>query len=453
MIGFTAGISLLTGLLFSLAPALQSTKPALLTALKENTAGAGLSRYGLRNVLVVVQVALSLLLVIGAGLFLRSLDSLRDIEAGFRRDHTVIASIDPSRNGYKGQRLRDFYQRMLAAAERIPGVQSAALANITPLGGSRWNSGFFPEGYEFKQTDKRYVDMNAVGPRFFETMGIPLVAGREFRDEDNPSTSEPPPTTFNPGFRPPETGPRFVIVNESFAKRFFAGRNPIGMHVTRDEKYDAATAYEVVGVVKDVHYFGLRQDAEPMMYVAVWREQANTRALVLRTGQQAAGIPDALRREVTAIDPAIPVMSMRTIEQQIDNNIMEDRLMTTLSGFFGVLALLLAAVGLYGVISYSVTRRTREIGIRMALGAERSSVVWLVGRHAAALVLIGAAIGIPSALALSKLVKTFLFGVGPRDTTAIVASLAVLLLVAAVASAIPARRATRVDPMVALRQD
>ena len=226
LMGFTAGISLLTGLLFSLAPALQSTKPALVTALKENTAGAGLSRFGLRNILVVVQVALSLLLVIGAGLFLRSLGSLHDIEAGFRRDHTVIASIDPGRNGYRGQRLRDFYQRLLASAEWIPGVQSAALANITPLGGSRWNDGFAPEGYEFQKGDKRHVDMNAVGPRFFETMGIPLLAGREFRDEDNPATSQAPPTTFMPGFRPPETGPRFAIINESFAKRYFAGRNP-----------------------------------------------------------------------------------------------------------------------------------------------------------------------------------------------------------------------------------
>src|ERR1041384_245337 len=186
--------------------------------------------------------------------------------------------------------------------------------------------------------------MNAVGPRYFETMGIPLLAGREFRDEDSPATSEPPATTFNPGFRPPETGPRFVIVNEGFAKRFFAGRNPIGLHVARDEKYDAATAYEVVGVVKDVHYFGLRELTEPRVYVAIWREQANSRALVLRTSARAFGIEDALRREVTAIDPAVPVMNTRTIEQQIDNNIMEDRLMTTLSGFFGVLALLLAAV-------------------------------------------------------------------------------------------------------------
>ena len=225
------------------------------------------------------------------------------------------------------------------------------------------------------------------------------------------------------------------------------------MHVSRTEKYDAAQAYEVVGVVGDVHYFGLRQEPQPMMYLPVWRNGANPKVLVLRTSAQAAGTGDALRRAVTAIDPAIPVMNLRTIEQQIDNNIMEDRLMGALSGFFGGLALLLAAVGLYGVISYSVTRRTREIGIRMALGAERGSMLWLVARHAAMLVLAGAAVGIPAALALSKLVKAFLYGIGPQDTTAIASSAAALLLVAAVASAIPARRAAMVDPMVALRQD
>ncbi len=174
------------------------------------------------------------------------------------------------------------------------------------------------------------------------------------------------------------------------------------MHVSRTEKYDPAQAYEVVGMVKDVRYFGLRKATEPMMYVAVWRENASGRTLVLRTGPQAAGVADAVRREVTALDAAVPVLSFRSIEQQIDNNIMEDRLLTTLSGFSACLALLISAVGLYGVVSYAVTRRTREIGIRMALGAERRSVVWLVGRHAVALVLLGAAIGIPAALAMSK---------------------------------------------------
>jgi len=343
LFGFTTAISLLTGLLFGLAPALQSTKPSLLTALKENTPGAGSSRLSLRNALVVVQVALSLLLVIGAGLFLRSLDSLRDIEAGFRRDRTLMVMTDPSRNGYAGQRLRDFYQRLLAGVEHAPGVRSASLGSITPLGGSRWNGSFAVEGYEFKRGERNYVDMNAVGPRFFETVGIPLLAGREFRAEDSPATSEAPPSTPLPGRRPEPPGPRVTIVNESFAKRFFGGRNPIGMHVTFDEKYDPARAYEVVGVVKDVHYFGLREATEPMAYMAIWRDGAGSKVLCLRVDNGAAAA-EAVRRQVTALDPAIPVMSMRTIEQQIDNNILEDRLMTTLSGFFGGLALLLAAV-------------------------------------------------------------------------------------------------------------
>ena len=399
-------------------------------------------------------MALSLLLVIGAGLFVRSLDQLRTPEAGFRRDHTVISFVEPSRNGYQGQRLRDFYQRLLSAVERTPGVRSASLASITPLGGSQWNDFFTVEGYQFQPADKRYVDMNAVGPRYFETLGIALVAGREFRDEDSPAVSADPPVILTPGaVRPLPPGPRVTIINESMARHFFAGRNPLGLHICMDEKYDAARAYEIVGVVKDVRYFGLRRATEPMVYLPVWSRDPGSRALCIRTADAGAGIADAVRRHVTALDPSVPLMATRTIEQQIDNNVLEDRLLTTLSGFFGGLALLLAAVGLYGVISYAVTRRTREIGIRMALGAERSSVVWLVARYAAGVVLVGAAIGVPAALALSRLVKTFLYGISAQDPTAIVVATATLLLAAGVASLLPALRATKVDPMTALRHE
>ena len=280
LIGFTAAVSLLTGILFGLAPALQSTRPSLTLALKEGTPGAGSSRFGLRNVLVVVQVALSLLLVIGAGLFVRSMDQLRSIEAGFRRDHAMVVMVDPTRAGYKGQRTRDFYQRLLAATERTPGVRSASLASITPLSGSRWNGDFTVEGYQFQPSDKKYVDMNAVGPRFFETMGIPLLSGREFRDEDSPATSEAPPETLEVGGQSPESGPRFAIVNESFAKRFFAGRNPLGLHVCLDEKYDPARAYEIVGVVGDAHYFGLREATEPMIYTPSMEDTAQRKGAV-----------------------------------------------------------------------------------------------------------------------------------------------------------------------------
>jgi ABC-type antimicrobial peptide transport system permease subunit len=219
------------------------------------------------------------------------------------------------------------------------------------------------------------------------------------------------------------------------------------------ENYDPSRAYEIIGVVKDVHYFGLREATEPMVYVSIWRQGAGFSLLCVRTSAQNSGLTDAIRRAITAIDSEVPLLSTRTIEQEIDNNILVDRLLTTLSGFFAVLALLLAAVGLYGVISYAVTRRTREFGLRMALGAERSSVIWLVARYTAVLVLSGAAIGVPTALALSKLVKSFLFGITAQDPTAIVAATLTLIFAGALASFVPTWRATRVDPMVALRHE
>ena len=453
LLGFAIAISVLTGVLFGIAPALQCTRPDLVPSLKEDIPGSG-SRQGLRKALVVLQVALSLLLLVGAGLFVRSLGKLRDIDPGFRRENTVIISVDPSRNGYKGQRLREFYERLRHSTERLPGVRSMSLASITPLGGSRWNSDVSIEGYQWKPGDKKYIDMNAVGPRYFETIGIPLVLGRDFRDEDNPPYSLDPPQSFQPGVRPPEPpGPRVIIITESLAKRFFEGRSPIGMHICMDEKYDAARAYEIVGVVREAYYFGLREAPEGMIYQPVWRAGAGSREVTIRTGREAPGIVAAVRREVTALDPAIPVLNSRTIEQQIDNNILEDRLIATLSSFFGVLALLLAGVGLYGVISYAVTRRTREIGIRMALGAERPTVVWLVVRDAALLVIAGAAIGIPSALAVTRLVKAFLYGISAQDPVTMVIGTAVLAGVAVIASLAPAWRATRVDPVIALRYE
>ncbi len=454
LFGFTAGVSLLTGILFGLVPAVQSTRPSLTLALKEGTPGAGSSRFGLRNALVVVQVALSLLLVIGAGLFARSVGQLRSITPGFRSDHTTVVNVDPTRSGYKPPRTRDFYQRLLESTARTPGVLSASLANITPLAGSRWNDDVVVEGHTWKPDDKvRYTDMNAVGPRFFETMGIPLLDGREFRDEDSPSTTDPNPPQPGPRAERPDPAPRVVIVNQSFAKRWFPNRSAVGGRLCLLEKYDPSKAYEIVGVVGDVHYFGLREKTEAMVYLPVWKANPGGRSLVIRTSDNAPGVVDAVRRHVASLDPTIPVTAAWTVEQYVDNNIQIDRLLATLSGFFGLLALLLAAVGLYGVISYSVTRRTREIGVRMALGAERVSVLWLVARYAGGLVLTGAAIGIPAALALSKFVKSFLFGIGAQDAAAIVGATVTLVAAAALAAYVPARRATSVDPIVALRHE
>lgn len=455
LLAFTFAVSLITGVLYGIAPALKSTKPDLIHALKDDSPGAaGPSRLTLSNALVVTQVALSLVLLIGTGLFVRSLGQLHDIDSGFRADNTLVVTVDPKHNGYKGQRLRDFYERLRPNIENLPGVQSVSLAEITPLAGSRWNGDVNVEGYEWKDDEKKYVDMNAVGPRYFETVGIPLLQGREFRDEDNPAYSLDPPEKFIPGVEPPEPpGPRVVIVNESFAKRFFEGRNPIGGHLVADEKYKPERAYEIIGVAKDAHYFGLREENEPMIYFAIWRPEARSRSICIRTTRDSAQLAAGISREVSAIDSGIPVLSIRSMDQEIDNDILVDRLIATLSSFFGLLALLLAGVGLYGVISYGVTRRTREIGIRMALGAQRGSVLWLVMRRAAAFLLIGAVIGVPAALFATRLVKSFLYGISTQDPIAIVGATLVLGAVTALASFLPARRATKVDPMVALRHE
>ena len=456
MLGFSFAVSLLAGVLAGLAPGMQATRPALVPALKDDVPGrSGSSRVLLRRLLVVTQVALSLILVIGSGLFARSLGNLRNLDPGFRREQTLVASVDPGRNGLKGQRLHDFYERLRTEAAALPGVRSVSLAAITPLAGMRWNEDFAVEGYAFKAGEEHYVDMNAVGPRYFETVGIPVLLGREFRDEDNPTiVPEPRDRIPSPGEQEPEApGPRVAIVSESFASRFLAGGSPIGRRLSLTEKYDPSRAYEVIGVVKDARYFGLKEAAEPMVYVPTWRGGLSTRSLCVRSSAPVGAVVEALRRTVRGIDAAVPLLSARTMEDQIDTDIVQERLMATLVGIFGALALLLASVGLYGVIAYLVTRRTREIGIRLALGAARSNVLRLVVGDALLLVGVGAAIGVAGAVALSRLVRKLLYGISPEDPWTIALCVVALGLVALLAVMVPVRRALGVHPSVALRYE
>jgi predicted permease len=297
--------------------------------------------------------------------------------------------------------------------------------------------------------------MNAVGPRYFETVGIPLLLGREFRDEDSPAVVPDPPETLGAGRgEPPEPpGPRVAIVTESFARKFLAGGSPLGRRFSLTEKYEPGRAYEVVGVVKDAHYFGLREATEPMVYLPTWRGGLLSKAVCIRLAADVAGLTESLRRAITGIDPAIPLLSARTIEEQVDADILQERLMATLAGFFGSLALLLASVGLYGVISYLVTTRTREIGIRLALGAPRASVLRLVVGDAALLVAVGATLGLGAAVGLSRLVSSLLYGISPQDPATIAGGVAGLCLVATLAVLIPVRRALRVHPSEALRYE
>jgi len=295
------------------------------------------------------------------------------------------------------------------------------------------------------------VDFNSVSSRFFETLGIPILAGRDFRDQDNPAFTVDPKAKADPD--EVRSRPRVVIVNQSFAKKFFAGRQAVGGRLCRGDKCKMEDAYEIVGVVKDVMYYGVRKATEPMLYIPVWRDGSGQRQLLVRTTANPERVVGSIRREAAALDPAIPVLQTLTMSDQFDNNIAQERMLTTLCGFFGVLAVLLAAIGLYGVMAHAVARRVREIGIRMALGARAGEVRWLILRETVLMVVSGAAIGLPTAYFCTRLVQTYLYGLTPQDPLTTAGSVALLLALTALAGYIPARRATRIDPMVALRYD
>ncbi len=454
VLAFTMGITALTGILAGLVPAIQVSRPSVVPALKTDTAGAtGASRATLRRLLVAGQVAVSLLLLVGAALFARSLANLESLDLGFRRDRLAVVSVDPGRNGYKGQRLRDFYERLREELERLPGVESAAVGAVSPLAGMRWNGDVAVETQQAAPVGDRSVDMNAVGPRFFETMGIPLILGREFVPEDNPAVLPDPPERPS---REPQSelpGPLRAIVNESFARRFLAGGSPLGRRVSLTETFDASRAYEVVGVVRDVRYFGIKEEPGPMLYVPVWRGWTGAASLAVRTRGDASGLAESVRAILAGIDPAVPLRSVRTAREQVDADIVQERLVASLAIAFGGLALLLAAVGLYGVIAYLVACRTREIGIRLALGAGRASVLRLVTWDAAIVTGAGTAVGLGAALAMATLVKSLLYGIDPRDPATVAAGVAVLIAVSAVAVLVPARRALAIEPNQALREE
>ena len=452
---FSFGISLAAGLVCGLVPALQATRPNLTSALKAEAPVIGRIRFDLRRALVVLQVAISLLLLIGAGLFVRSLQNLKNLDTGFLRQSVLVVSVNPQDSGYKGQRLRDYYERLLAGAQRFPGVRRASLAQITPLAGSRWNSGITVEGYDRKADEKPWVDFNSVTAGYFDTLGIPMLLGRDFRAEDNPPfTPDPKPRTDKSDKKEKLGPPALVaIVNEAFVKHYFGSRNPIGLHFSQGSSLDLTNAFEIVGVVRDARYFNIRKSVEPMVYVPVWRFGSSFETLCIRSVGKPEQLVAAVRHEAANLDPAIPIQQTLTLEDQFDNNISQERVVTTLCGFFGVLAVVLAAIGLYGVMAHAVTRRYREIGIRMALGAKSRTVLWLVMRDTALMIAIGACIGLPAAFGLTQTVKSFLYGLSPIDPVSIILATAALAFVTALAGFIPARRATRVDPMVALRYE
>jgi predicted permease len=430
-LAFTLGLSLLSGIVFGLAPALEASKPDFVAALKEETPGRviALRRFSLRNLLVVAQVALSLVMLIGAGLCVKSLRTLQAIDPGFEPAKVVTASFELGKSGYTEARGRHFISQLSGQVEALPGVEAVSLAHIVAFSDIPWISGATIEGSQLQPSPRSPLDFNAISPNYFQTLGTPLVAGREFTIRDTVGA------------------PAVVIVNEAMARRYWPGQEAVGKRIQRSQ------VAEVVGVVKDSLEKGLIVDPRPAVYLPLLQNYVPDLTLHVRAATDPKTLLTAVRREVRALDATLPVYNLGTLDEQKDGSLYTERLAASLLTLFGLLALLLAAVGIYGVLSYAVTERTREMGIRLALGALPSNLLKLVVGQGMILTLIGLVIGVGAALVLTRLIAKLLYGVSATDPLTFVVIPLLLASVALLACWIPALRATRVDPLVALRYE
>jgi predicted permease len=435
ILAFNLGISLLTGIVFGLAPALQSTRPNLAGTLKDQVGSiAGGTAVGLRKTLVAAQVALSLLLLIGAGLFIRSLSNLKGLDPGFRTANLIGFAVDPPMNGYRPERSLDFYRRLRESLDALPGVESSSLAVMPVLTGDEWDSSMAVEGFQHKATEAPDPHMQFISPDYFKTMNLPILLGRDFRMTDG------------------RGAPKVCMVNEKFARRFFRNGLAIGRHIGMGGDPGTKLDIEIVGVVRDSKYESMREEV-PLEVYRPYHQMEFVLGMYayVRTARRPEQAFSGIRRVVNGLDPNLPVFEMKTIETQLEESLITERLVATLSAGFGALATLLAAIGLYGVMAYIVAQRTREIGVRMALGASGRDVVKLVMRDVFILTGIGIGIGLPAAWALTRMVRSQLYGIQPNDTPTIAAATLGIAFVALLAGYVPALRATRVDPMRALR--
>ena len=436
---FTASVSILTGLLFGLAPALRATRVDVSSTLRENARGVtgGSGRVTAGRVLVAAQVAVSLLLLIGAGLFLRTLQNLKNVEIGYPREKMLLVRVDALGAGYKAPQRSTAFQTLLDRLRAIPGVRGVTLSENGLFSGTESRDQIWVEGYKPQKQGDAHAQFDQVGPSYFSTIGIPMLLGREIGPQDGGAA------------------PRVCVINETMAKFFFGNANPIGKHI-RDEFPDTRVTFEIVGVAKDDRDHRLRGQVPRRFFVPLFNgvgEIPPSAYFELRTFADPNSVLSAVRHEVEQVDRTLPITSANALGDLLARNMMQDRLIAQLSTFFGVLALILAATGLYGVLSYSIARRTNEIGIRMALGARQTNVLGMVFREMVRVVLLGIAIGLPLAFAATRLIASQLYGLSASDPVTIAGAVLVLLAVAMVACYIPARRASRVDPLVALRYE
>jgi predicted permease len=463
VLGFTMTVSLITGVLFGLAPALRATRLDLTSALKEQAGGAriGQSRLPLDKILVVSQVALSLFLLIGAGLFTRSLQNLKGLDMGFDRENVVLFSLDLG-TGYDAARRTDLYRRLLERLETLPGTRTASLSSFGLLSNNNWSDKVIAQGYTPRPDEDLICYGQIIGSRFFETMSIPLLLGRDFGSEDdqpgesnaNRSTVGSAPEQANRRASPaaPQPTRRVAIINQAMARDFFSNENPIGKRFSIIGQKDQPI--EIVGVVKDAKYRTLRERTPRIFYLPFFQQPSNSdTTFALRTFIQPVGLAETIRRAAQEIDPKLQVIGMRMMNDVVDRTLTQERFVAQLAGFFSLFALLLAAIGLYGMMSYAVNRRISEIGIRIALGAQAGDVVRLVMRETMLLVAIGIVIGIGAAIAFTRLISSLLFGLTPTDPLTIALASLLMIASATLAGFLPARRACRVDPMIALRYE
>jgi macrolide transport system ATP-binding/permease protein len=445
---FTMLVVVATGILFGLAPAIQATRVEITPALKESRGGSGPVRtrrfgipFGLSHVLVVSQVAVSLLLVAAAGLFVRTLNNLESVQLGFNRENVLVFSLDGSRAGYKDAALKNLYAEMQRRLRSIAEVRAATMTTVPLVANWSDSTTMTIPGAPKAEGQRTGTSVMVVGPTFFETMQIPILMGRAVDERDR------------------DGGPLKAVVNEVLAKKYFPGESPIGRHFFafggRDEQQ--AQDVEIVGVAKTARYNSLKQEVPPVTYISyqqtIARWPLSQMFFELRTSGDPLAVTTSVRKVVHDVSPQIPVADLTTQARQIDGTIVQERTFAELCTCFGVLALVLACVGLYGTMAYAVSRRTSEIGIRMALGAQRKRIVWMVLRQVLTLGAVGVVVGLGAVWETTAFLKSYLFGLQPNDPLALGSAVAILVGCAVLAGYAPAWRASRIDPMVALRHE
>ena len=432
LLGFGLALSVATGLLFGLLPAIHATRADISSSVHSAGRQGGSRNLPLARGLLAVQIGLSMVLLIGAGLFARSLRNLGAADLGLARENLLLMNVRAA--GNTPQARQRFWMELTRRVSELPGVRSIALAGDAVFGSGGWNQTVWIDRPGEPAQDAKVSD-NLVSPGFFATAGIPILTGREFGEQDR------------------ENAPLVVLVNQTFARRFFGNENPIGKRFG-DRGQASSGRYEIAGVVGDAKYGSVREQTRPMVFHPMWQEPARGSCVLhIRTASQPTALAPSLRREIQAIDGDALISEVRTLPQVVRSQLRQDRMFATVASFFALLALALGAIGIYGIVAYRVAHRTAEIGVRMALGAQKGDVLWLVMRETLVLLAAGAAIGVPAALAAARLIKSLLFGLDPSDPLTIACATVVLFAAGALAGFLPARRAASVEPTLALRTE